>query len=178
MSRVKKRIKKKKYKVILIFTLFIFVIVVFLSYLIFYTDFLKPKIDMLTYNYISFNNKENDLLMINNISKMSDNKGESNKNNSNITLNIDGKKNSKYKIVLYSYGNIIDYKYINLVLDKNNTRVLNNKLNTFNIDNDNGIVIYEDKIDDDNIINIKLWVSKDFNKNPNNTSFVVKIKSR
>ena len=77
----KKKKQKKKNYLFIFFSVILCLITLLLSYIIFGTNLLKPKLNEETTSYISFNNKDTtDILKIKNIQIMSNEKGKSNRN--------------------------------------------------------------------------------------------------
>ena len=109
--------KKKKIYFKKIFICSILGILVFLlTYFIFETNVLEPKINELTTSYISFSNNKTDKLRINNIKKLSNKIGKSSFNNSNLVLDITGDKEDLYNIVIYKINN--KKKILRMWIDK------------------------------------------------------------
>ena len=112
-KRQQKQRKKIHNKIIQCTILSIFVLG--FSYVIFQTDYLEPKINETTASYISFNNKNTtDMLKIQNIQKMSDQKGKSTLNSKFLKIDISGEESKEYEIVLYSIENKIEPEFINI----------------------------------------------------------------
>ena len=158
-----------KKKVITCIVLGIFVIT--LSYLIFKTNILEPKLNELTTSYISFNTKNNsDILEIKNINKMSDTTAKSILNNSSLKLDITGTKNEEYNVVVYKNSNIDD-KYINCYINK--------KVNLSEVETtkDGGKIIYTGKIDNKTKV-LKMWIDKSYKDKVNDNSFEIRIKKK
>lgn len=158
-----------KKKVITCIVLGIFVIT--LSYLIFKTNILEPKLNELTTSYISFNTKNNsDILEIKNINKMSDTTAKSILNNSSLKLDITGTKNEEYYVVVYKNSNIDD-KYINCYINK--------KVNLSEVETtkDGGKIIYTGKIDNKTKV-LKMWIDKSYKDKVNDNSFEIRIKKK
>ena len=164
---MKKEIYIKKISTCIILGIF----VITLSYFIFKTNILEPKLNELTTSYISFNNINNtDILKLNNINKMSDTKAKSILNNSTIKLNITGNKNEEYYIVVYKDSDIDD-KYINCYINK--------KVNLSEVEttSDGGKIIYTGKIDNKTKI-LKMWIDKSYKDKVKDNSFEIKIKKK
>jgi len=158
-----------KKKVITCIVLGIFVIT--LSYLIFKTNILEPKLNELTTSYISFNTKNNsDILEIKNINKMSDTTAKSIINNSSLKLDITGTKNEEYNVVVYKNSNIDD-RYINCYINK--------KVNLSEVETtkDGGKIIYTGKIDNKTKV-LKMWIDKSYKDKVNDNSFEIRIKKK
>jgi len=158
-----------KKKVITCIVLGIFVIT--LSYLIFKTNILEPKLNELTTSYISFNTENNsDILEIKNINKMSDTTAKSILNNSSLKLDITGTKNEEYNVVVYKNSNIDD-KYINCYINK--------KVNLSEVETtkDGGKIIYTGKIDNKTKV-LKMWIDKSYKDKVNDNSFEIRIKKK
>jgi len=158
-----------KKKVITCIVLGIFVIT--LSYLIFKTNILEPKLNELTTSYISFNTENNsDILEIKNINKMSDTTAKSIINNSSLKLDITGTKNEEYNVVVYKNSNIDD-RYINCYINK--------KVNLSEVETtkDGGKIIYTGKIDNKTKV-LKMWIDKSYKDKVNDNSFEIRIKKK
>ena len=172
-----KKAKKQLYKNIVISSLLCF-LVLCLSYIIFMTDYLQPRVDEITTSYISFNNRyTTDVMKISNVKKMSDKNGSSNLNNKYIEFTVQGKNASKYEIVIYPIGKKIDNTYVNFVFETSNEKLINN-LGSMPERKDGGRVIYQGEIKDNSKKKLRMWISKDYKDKANNTSFEIKIKSR
>ena len=168
---MKKKCKKRKNKIYLkrIITCTILSILLFVfTYIIINTNILEPEVNELTTSYISYINNKTDMLKINRIKKMPDKIGKSIFNNSYIEINVDGKKNKNYIIVLYKHNNI-ENKYIKYYI--NEIETLDNKETT----EDEGIIIYRGKIDDNTKI-IRMWIDKKYKDKVNDSLYEIKIK--
>lgn len=168
-----KKNKKKNRKILYRFIILL-LLVISLSYVIFYTNILKPRVNELTTSYISLYTKNStDNLKIDNISKMSDRIGKSFINNSSLDLDID-KDKSNYKIVLYKVINDIDDEYINYSIKSSDGISISISNLSECIDTiDNGKVIYEG---DSKRIIIKMWVSDKYTGDLKDNSYEIKIK--
>lgn len=167
-----KNTKKKKIYFKKIFICSILGILVFLlTYFIFETNVLEPKINELTTSYISFSNNKTDKLRINNIKKLSNKIGKSSFNNSNLVLDITGDKEDLYNIVIYKINSNIDDKYIKCYIDKEIT------LSEGKITSNNGIVIYSGKINNKNKT-LRMWIDKKYKGKVENNSYEIKIEKR
>ena len=178
MNRLKRRRNKnkKKNRYLLFVSLCSFLFCI-LSFIIIGTNYLNPKFDYVTSNYISFKDSfSTDSLKIRYLEVMSDKKGISNSNSSNVSFNVDGNKSFDYKLILYSIGNKIDSKYVKICIVKNDKVVFINTLDKFNNIYDNGIVVYEDKISGEDKFKVYMWISKKYSGNCKNTSFEMKVK--
>lgn len=169
----KKNIKIKDYMNIFL-CIFIVSLLLVLSIFIYESNILTPRIDELTTSYISFNNLDTtDIIKFNNIEKMSNEKGISKKNKNCKKIKISGKKKYEYKIVTYPINNTIEYKYIYFNISKSNKT---NTLDEFEQTEDRGREVYKGKIDNDNEIELCMWVSDKYKKAVKNISFEIKIK--
>ena len=70
--------------------------------------------------------------------------------------------------------NNIDLRYINFSITKGNI-TYNNSLNEMPNALDDGIVVYNGKVDNEKNITIRLWVSKEYEGDIDNNSFSIKI---
>lgn len=183
MDRVKKRTKKtnrKKNKLDrnLVYSIVLFGLVVGLSYLIFATDILEPKLDSVTASYISFNNSNTtDMLKIENIKKLSYKVGKSRFNTCSKEFNLDGQETNKYQIVLYPIGNDINNKYVNFLLTINKEKKVLDKLDNMKTTKDGGIIIYQGTILKENSIKIQMWIDNTPKSKFKNKSYEIKIES-
>ncbi len=153
-------------------------IVGFMSYTIFQTDFLEPKVDELTTSYISFNNKNaTDMLKISNIKVMSNQKGESLLNDRYAKFQVSGAK-GEYQVLLYPLTNTIDSEYLHFYLDKEET-YLTGTLDSLEETEDGGIILYSGNLEEkEEKFLLRMWIDKKYKGNSNHTSFEIKIKSR
>ena len=176
-NKKKKNNRIKKRSIVLL--IFIVVLTISVFYLINETKLLIPKIDEATSSYISFNNSNStDMLKINNIKRMKHKIGKSFLNTYKETFNVFGTKNENFNIELYSIGNKIDKKYINYVLLKNNNIIEIGNLENKEETNNGGIILYQDKIINDNSYEIKMWIDEDYKEKTQNVSYEIKINSR
>ena len=106
---------------------------------------------------------------------MKDKKGRTNKNKSSLNLNITGKKNKRYTIVLYDQLDKNDEKFIKVYIKHKNKEIESN-LKDLKSSKDGGKILYQGKVDNNNII-LRMWISKSCSKKIKNNSFEVKIKS-
>ena len=165
-TKYKKRKNKIYLKRIITCTILSMLLFVF-TYIIINTNILEPKVNELTTSYISYINNKTDMLKINNIKKMNDKIGKSILNNSYIEIEVNGKKNKDYMIVLYKHNNI-DNKYIKYYINKIET--LDNK----EVTEDNGIIIYKGKINNDTKT-IRMWIDKKYKDKVNDSLYEIKI---
>lgn len=175
---LKKEEEKERKTTIKIISSAIIIVILLLgiSYITFKTNLLKPKIDEKTSQYISFYNKEKtDSLVINNIKKRKDKNGKGNKNKHSLKFSITGKKNKKYEIVLYNQLDKEDEKFIKVYIKHKNKEIESN-LKDLKSSKDGGKILYQGKVDNNNII-LRMWISKSCSKKIKNNSFEVKIKS-
>ncbi|MBQ6323654.1 MAG: hypothetical protein IJI22_02345 [Bacilli bacterium] len=173
MAKKKKKKNKKTHHYIR--TLCMIVLVLVLAYFIFSHDLLSPHLNELTTSYISFNNSySTDMLKINNIQKMKDEKGASTKNKGKLTIKITGSNKNKYELVVYPISNEVNPEYVKFSLnDGKNT--INNKLSEMPTSKDGGIIIYTNNINKDNNITLNMWISTEYNDKIKNNSYEVKI---
>lgn len=154
-------------------------LVLCLTFLIFKTDFLKPKLNEMTASYISFNNSNTtDMLKISNLEKSSDKVGKSNVNKKYLDFNISGMKGTTYDIVVYPINKENDLKNIKFYLAKNDIELFVDTLYNKQVSKDGGIIIYQGKITNKNKITIRMWLTRKYHQNTHNLSFEVKIKQR
>lgn len=172
----KKQEQKKEFLKKSIICSFMFIVVLCLSYLIFISNILQPKVNSITANYISFNNKNTtDMLRINNIKKMSDKFGKSIINDASINFKVTGNKDSDYKIIIYPIDNNINNKYIKFILLDDKELILDNLANMVST-NDGGKIIYTGKIKDNKKLTLNMWLSNEYQGKSKNNSFEIKIK--
>ena len=77
-------------------------IVITLFFIIDDSSLFQPKVNEETFKYISFNNRNTtDMLLINNIKRMSDDRGKSNNNKSFVEFSAVGEKNLDYDVIIY-----------------------------------------------------------------------------
>ena len=92
-KKKKKTTKKNKQTKSLLNTILLCILVLGISYLIFETNILEPKIDGVTASYISFDNlNSTDMMKIKDLSKLSDEVGKSNLNTSKAEFDVAGKE--------------------------------------------------------------------------------------
>ena len=178
MPKKEKEKENQKKKTIKVVTSAITILILLLgiNYIAFQTNLLNPRIDNKTLQYISFYNKETtDSLIIKNIKKMKDKKGKTNKNKNFLNFNVTGKKNKKYEVVLYDKVDEIDEKCVHIYLEHNNKKIESN-LKKLKSSKDGGKIIYQGKVDSNNII-LFMWISKSCSKKIKDNFFEVKIKS-
>ena len=118
------------------------------------------------------------MLKIVDLLKLSDEVGKSSLNQSKVTFKVDGKKNKDYQIVLYPTGNNINNKYVKVFLTINKEKKILEKLNNMKVIEDGGIIVYEGRLLEDNNFKLQMWVDNKYNKNIDNISYEIKIKSR
>ena len=142
------------------------------------SNLLEPKINEVTASYISFNNQNTtDMLRINNIKRLSDEKGKSTINKKSVEFTISGEKNKEYDIIIYPLKNEIDKKYIMFsVEDKKG--ITQNSLSSMPVSNDDGIIIVQGAIKESNKKILRMWISKEYKDKITNTSFEIKVKPR
>lgn len=168
---------KKEIKIsfinIITFNIVLVILVIVLSLIILKTDILKNSINKTTASYIStYNKTTTDMLEINNIAKMSDSKGKSNRNKSELNINVRGDKEKEYEIVLYSKVNNIPNEHIKVFIEDKVKR-----LSELEDSLDNGKIIYKGKKYNKNMI-LRLWIDNEYKESIKNNSFEVKIKPR
>ncbi len=149
-----------------------------ISYIIFRTDILQPRINRVTASYISFyNNDTTDVIKINDIKKMSDDIGKSVVNTKYSELEVSGEDNSNYQVVIYPVINDISLNYIkySITIDNN---TYSDTLGNMPKSSDEGIIVYNSKVTEGQKITIRMWVSKDYDGEVENNSFKIKINPR
>ncbi len=168
--------QKKELGKVLFLAFILVILLVGINYIVFQTDLLKSHVDDKTLKYISFYNKEKtDSIIIKNIKKMTNKKGESTKNKSSLELTVIGKKNEKYEIVLYGQIDKSAEEFIN-VFTEHKLKKRKSNLKKLKNSKDGGKIIYQGKIDNNDII-LRMWLSKEYSKKIKNNFFEVKIKS-
>ena len=176
MAKKRKRKNKKKYIEItkkISLCVVLVTLLLGLSYLIFETNILKPRLNELTTSYISFNNKNTtDMLQINNLSKMSDKIGNSNWNNRTLKINVESDENVEYQIIIYKIIQTTENNYIKVSFN-NNIKTLDE----LELLEDGGRVIYQGKINNNDMF-LRMWISKEYKDKVNNNSFEIKIRPR
>lgn len=168
---MKKRNKGKIYFKRIFICSILGILVFLLTYFIFETNILEPKVNELTTSYISFSNNKTDELKINNIKKLSNKIGKSSFNNSSLELDITGNKNDLYNIVIYKINSNIDDNYIKCFIDKEIT------LSDTETTPDNGKIIYSGKINNKNKV-LRMWIDKKYKGKVENNSYEIKIEKR
>lgn len=149
-----------------------------ISYIIFETDILQPSVNEVTASYISFNNNDTtDDIKINNIRKMSNDIGKSIVNTKSSDILVSGEDNKEYQVVIYPIINNIDLKHINYAITIGNNSYDNN-LASMTMRTDEGIVVYNGKVNKEKKITIRLWISKDYEGEVENNSFKIKVNPR
>lgn len=179
MRKGRKRYTKKNVIQAAIPTLVLFLLVCALTYYVFNTDWLNPRINEITASYISLNNNDTtDMLKITNLRKMSDNKGKSDRNNCTQSFQVLGSKNAEYKIVLYHLGNSVEEEYVNFYLTNEKGNKIEGILGEQEETYDGGKVLYEGTIQKGKKWNLKMWVDKEEKKEIENVSYEIRIKAR
>ena len=174
LNKKQRKQKQQLYKNIVISTLML-LLVLGISYLIFETDLLQPSVNEVTASYISFNNKDTtDVIKINNIKKMSNDIGMSIVNTKHSQLLVSGEQNSNYQLVVYPMVNDIDLEYINYAVTIGHDKYTGN-LATGTVNSDEGIVVYNGKVNEAKKITIRMWISKEYEGEVNNNSFKIRI---
>lgn len=175
----KKLVKKNKQTKSLLYTILLCMLVAGISYLIFATNVLEPRIDEITASYISFDNSNStDILKITDLQKLNDEIGKSSLNNCKVEFNVDGTKNKEYQVVLYPTGNGINNKYVNIFLIINKNKKVLEKLNKMKLTEDDGIIIYQGSLLKKNNFKLQMWIDNTYNEKINNISYEIKIKSK
>ena len=179
MKKKERKIAIKKQILTLRFiSIFLFVFIVTLFFVLTDSSLFQPKVNEETFKYISFNNRNTtDMLQINDIKRMSDDRGKSNKNKKFIEFSATGEKNLDYDVILYPIINAIDYKYIKYSIT-NQKKLIIDTLEDKEKSEDGGIIIYQGKIKENQLRTLRLWISKDYVKKVESNSFEVRIKSR
>ena len=178
-KKKKKTTKKNKQTKSLLNTILLCILVLGISYLIFETNILEPKIDGVTASYISFDNlNSTDMMKIKDLSKLSDEVGKSNLNTSKAEFDVAGKEDKEYQVVLYPTGNAINNKYVNVFLSINKEKKIQDKLYVMNTLEDGGIIVYQGTLLKENKIKILMWINNTYKGKINNISYEVKIKSK
>jgi len=178
MKKGKKRYTKKDVQKSFFTTLCLMFLVSVIGFLIMNTEWLRPKLNEISASYISLNNtNKTDMLKITNLRKLSDKKGISKRNKSSKDFQITGQKEEIYQIVLYHLGYTVDEKFIHYSLtnekDKQLTGILSNQEETF----DGGRIIFEGTMQEGKNWNLKMWIDSKYNKNSNNISYEIRIKT-
>lgn len=169
---------QKKISEIVICCAVLCIALLYVNYLIFYTNLLKPKLNEVTTNYISFNNSNTtDMLKVSNLKKMSDKKGKSNVNKKCVYYDVTGDKGRDYNLIIYPINNNIDLENVNFYLTKDKKEVLFNSIKGMAKSKDDGIIIYQGKVGEKNM-SLCMWLSKDYSKSTENISFEIKVKPR
>ncbi len=174
LNKRQQRQRKQLYKNTVL-SILMCLLVLGVSYIIFKTDILQPKVNEVTASYISFyNNDTTDMIKINNIKKLSDDIGKSIVNTKSHELKVSGDINSDYQVVVYPMINNIDLKYINFSITNGNNTYSNN-LSEMPNRTDEGIIVYNGKVEDTKKMTIRMWVSKEYEGDIDNNSFSIKI---
>lgn len=177
-KKQRQQMKKQLYKSIFC-SIFLSLLVIAFGYLIFKTDILQPRVDEVTASYISFNNSNTtDMLKINSLKKMSDEKGSSSFNKSYVEFEVTGSKKSNYDIVVYSIINKIDYKYVKFCLISDNEVINSGNLEDLKLKSDGGKILYQGSLNKSVPMLLRMWVSNDYESKVGNTSFEIKVKIR
>ena len=171
--------KKKQQTKSLLYTVLVCGLVAGISYVIFATNILEPKIDGVTASYISFNNSNStDMLKIVNLLKLNEDIGKSSLNNSKVDFNVAGNEDKEYQVVLYPTGNDINNKYVNALLSINKEKKVLDKLSNMETTEDGGIIVYQGTLLKENKIKIQMWIDNTYKEKIDNISYEIKIKSR
>jgi len=118
------------------------------------------------------------MLKITNLSKMTDDKGRDNSNQAQVSFKVTGKKNSKYDVVIYPRSEKYDLKNIKYFLsDSNNIELASSNLTDLTETADGGIIIYQAKINNNNL-NLNMWLTKKYQEKSNDVTFEIRIKPR
>lgn len=171
MAKKKSKVKKRHY----IKTLCLTTLVLALSYFIFSANVLEPRINSIATSYISFNNSySTDMLKINNIVKMHDEKGESSRNRKKINIKITGDENKSYQIVVYPINSEIDAQYIKYSVHDGKSRV-KNILSEMPMNKDGGRIIYTSEVKKNTNLTVNMWISTDYKSRIKDNSYEIKI---
>ncbi len=178
-NQTKKASKKKQTILSTSSCLVLVTMVLLLSYFVFQTNLLEPKLNTLTTSYISFNNKNTtDMLKISNLQKMTNRKGQSKFNEQGISFEVSGNEKQTYEVVLYPLTNQIDTSYIHFTFESKEGNI-SGTLNQMEEKEDGGFIIYTGTISKkESKKTIRMWIDKKYKANSNHTSFEVKIESR
>lgn len=173
----KRKNNQKRYKKLLIrkivFCTILVILVLCFSYIIFETKLLTPRIDSVTTNYISFNNRNTtDMLRIDNIKKMSKEQGKGIANKNMISFVIPKEEKHNYTIVIVPMDNNIEKKYIHYAL------TINQKTSFGVLSDGDETSIYYGNSQSNIKVKIKMWVSKDYPNKVKDNSFEIKVKPR
>ncbi|MBR3211063.1 MAG: hypothetical protein IKF71_03905 [Bacilli bacterium] len=155
----------------------LFLVVVVFGYVILDSSWFTPRISELSASYISLKNTETtDILKVTNLSKQTDKRGKSRRNKSVQTFKMTGQRDTKYQIVLYHLGNVVEEEYIKFYLvnemDKTIEGVLKNQPETY----DGGKVLFEGNMIDGQNWTLRMWVDDHYHKNVKNVSYEIRIK--
>lgn len=168
----KRKKKQKSVRNKIIFCTILGIIVLCFGYIIFETKLLIPKINSVTTNYISFNNRNTtDMLKIDNIKKMSNKQGKGITNKNMVSFTIPKEENYDYTISIVPINNNIEKKYIHYFLTIN-------KNTSFGVLSDDETDIYYGNSQSKAKVEIKMWVSKDYPKKVKDNSYEIKVKPR
>ena len=175
MSKKKKYSKKNNKQTKVIAITFLILVVLF-GLFISKSDLLKPKLNLLTAHYISFNNLDStDSIKIRNLKIRKNNSTSFMKKDAYQKFDITGDKYHAFQIELYSIGNSIDEKYVHYSLFKNNrfikSDVLSNSSETIHA----GRVIYQDKILEKDEWMVQMWIDSSYEGELDSVSYEVKI---
>ena len=170
---LRKRYSKKKVNKVKILTMLLILITLTLSYKIYDNNLSTNSADLLTASYIPYNNKSQDKIIIENISKLSNKQGISKKNKSSVTFEVEGEKNKNFQVLVYPLISIVDEKDIYYYIETNN-KTITNTLASLK-EESGGKLIYEGKIEKNKQITIKMWLNKEI-KNEINPSYEIKIR--
>ncbi len=179
MKKGKKRYTKKDVRKALGQTLILVLLVIVLTYIIFNTAWLRPKLNELSASYISLNNTNTtDMLKITNLRKMSNEKGKSIRNKATKDFQITGQQDYTYQIVLYHIGESIDEDKVHYYLENEHQVIKEGIIKVEDQTNDGGRVIYTGTIRDGKNWKIKMWVDKEYEGDANNISYEIRIKTK
>lgn len=177
MRKNKRKITQKKILKQTIICLTTVFLIAILNIVVFKNNLITPKIDKVTTSYVSLYNQDStDMLKITNIKKLSQKKGLSNSNDSNISISITSTEKTDYEVILYEIQNNIPEEYIKLAISTDKKTKINT-LDKIPKNEDGGRSIYTGKTGKDNI-KIKMWVSDKYNEKINDTSFEIRVKKR
>lgn len=179
MKKGKKRYTKKDIRKAAGTALLLVLLVIILTYIIFNTAWLRPKLNELSASYISLNNTNTtDMLKVTNLRRLSNEKGKSFRNKAYKEFQITGQQNSSYQIVLYHIGEKIDEAYVHYYLENEHQVIKDGIIKVDDATNDGGRVIYTGNIKDGKNWKLKMWIDKDYKGEVSNISYEIRIKNK
>ena len=158
----------------------LFVLIIGFGFILINTSLISDRINSTTASYITFKNVfENNDMIISDLRKLSDSRGMRLDDGAFLEIDVKGKKDTKFDILMVPINNNVDYKYINFYLtDSNDNVIVSDKLS--NVSDEmlelklySGIISSEKE---DNIFKLRLWIDKDYEENNLVSSFEVKLK--